>query len=68
MGAGDFSDMIFSKDLNSRSVNSLRARTVFVSVLRSRPYNAGQRNGLTLEYKTMVAGAVAINAQPTKYK
>lgn len=62
-GGADFSDpMTSDKDKNNRSVNSLRARTVSSSPwLLCIEYDVGQENGLTLEYKAMLAGAAMIN-------
>lgn len=62
-GGADFSDpMTCDKDKNDSSVNSLRARTVFsLPWLLSVKYDVGQENGLTLEYKAMLAGAAMVN-------
>jgi len=65
---GDISDMVtFNKDLNDRSVSSLKSQDcvffTFVSVPGSSPYNVGQGNCLILDYKTVLAGAAMVSTQ-----
>ena len=56
---GGISDMVtFNKDLNDRSVSSLKSQDcVFF-------YNVGQGNCLTLDYKTVLAEAAIVTVHP----